>query len=251
VRGLTRGFGFAFRGFSYLMRHSDLWPTALLPILINVLVFAGGLTAYVYFFPRILDVFVNYPEVWWQWVVYVLAIILLVAVAAVVVVFGFTLLGCLVAGPFLDMLSERVEKKEGRPDTRTNLRQFFGDTWSTVTFTVLVLLLFVSTQLLLLLLWFVPVVGGILYAVLSPLTGGFLLALEFFNLPLTRRRTGTRDQINFAWRYKSHAVGFGLAVFLTTLVPLLNFLLLPVAAIGATLLVRELENENDHAPASG
>lgn len=251
MKNLARGFGSAFRGISYLLKNTDLWPFAALPVLINVVIFAGGLWAYIHFFPQILHYFVDDPAVWWQWIVYVLVVLVLIGVAALVSIFGFTVAGCVIAAPFLDTLSEKVEAKEGRTFESAGVRGMVADILRGLKFAVLVLVLFAVTQLMLVALWLVPGVGGIVYAVLAPLGGAFFFALEFFNLPLNRRRIAPRDQLSFAWRHKTAAVGFGLAVFLTTLVPLLNFLLLPAAAVGATLLIRQLEDEKANATQAG
>ena len=75
--------------------------------------------------------------------------------------------------------------------------------------------------------------------------------MQFFDYPLGRRRLTTRARYRFVNQHRAEAVGFGLAVFLTTLVPLLNFVMLPVAAVGATLLVRTLEEEDARPSAAG
>jgi CysZ protein len=248
---LFTGFRFAFRGIGFLGGNRDLWGTAILPVLINAVVFVGGLITYIVFFPDILHWLVDYPQAWWQWIVYVLAILLLVAVAALVIVFGFTLIGCVIAAPFLDTLSEKVERKEGWTAEPAGVRQSLRDIFGSMRFALMVLALFAISQGLLLLLLLLPGLGAVAYGVLAPLLGGFFFALEFFNLPLARRRLSAGAQIRYALDNLGYTVGFGVAVFFTTLVPLLNFLLLPAAAVGATLLVRELEKPPSETSSTG
>lgn len=246
MKRLARGFGYVFRGLSYLFGHHDLWSLALLPVLLDVLLFAGGAGAFIYYFPQLLHAIVNEPQIWYQWILYALAALLLVAAFALVVIFGFTAIGCVIAAPFLEALSEKVEIHEGWRALSGGVRQALSDIVGSLRTALLVIVLFLASQATLLLLLFVPVLGQIAYAVLAPPVGGFFLAVQFFDPPLGRRRLAAGARLAVLWRHKLETTGFGLAIFLSTLAPLLNFMLLPAAAIGATLLLRQWEID-DHA----
>ncbi|HPQ69763.1 MAG TPA: EI24 domain-containing protein [bacterium] len=252
MKRLTDGFFTAFRGLSYLAGNSSLWTLAVLPVLLNIVLFIGGIWAYVHFFPDLLGAIMDQPDAWYMWIVYVLLILLLVVAFALVVIFSFTLLGCIIAAPFLDLLSEKVERLLGRQGPERGLRGAIADMGNGVVMSLVTLTLFIVTQLALLLLWLVPVVGQIVYAVLSPLAGGLFFGAEFFDFPLGHRDLTAARRWAFVREHLPEAIGFGLAVFMTTLVPLLNFLMLPAATVGATLLVDRLEKEKaPDAPHAG
>jgi CysZ protein len=251
MKRLARGFSFAWRGIAHLAGQSSLWKIAALPIALNIVLFVIGIVVYVHFFPDLLAKFMGRPEIWYMWIVYVLVIILLVmAFALFFIVFGFTVVGCARAGPFLDLLSEKVERQLGREEPERSLRQALAGMTRGLIFSLVTLALFVASQLLILALWMLPVVGQIASAVLSPLAEAYFFAAEFFDFPLGRRGLSTCARYRFVNRHRPEAVGFGLAVFLTTLIPLLNFFMLPAAAVGATLLVRALEEDEAHASAA-
>jgi uncharacterized protein involved in cysteine biosynthesis len=152
VQRLVRGFSFAVNGFRYLTRHRDLWTISLLPIVLNVLLFVSGVVAFVAYYSRLLHAIVPAPTLWYQWILYAVVAVLLIAVFALVVVFGFTIIGCALAAPFLDTLSERVEVKEGRAERPFALRTIAGDILRSARTAFLVLLCFGVSQVVLLLL---------------------------------------------------------------------------------------------------
>lgn len=250
-RGLARGFRFAFRGLSYLLSQTSLWGLAALPVLLNILLFGGGIWTLIHFFPDLLGQFMDRPEVWYWWIAYVLLALILVLAFALLIIFSFTALGCALAGPFLDLLSERVERQLGRTEESLKIGELAKEIGKGLVTSVAAVVLLLLGQLLLLLLWFVPVVGHLVYLVANPLLGAYFFAVEFFDFPLGRRRLTTAQRFRFINRHKGESVGFGLAVFLTTMIPLLNFLMMPAATVGATMLVRELEGEESDASIPG
>ncbi len=247
---LVRGFGFAWRGLSHLLGNTRLWKWAGLPILLNIFLFVVATSVYVRFFPDLLHKIMARPDVWYLWIVYVLVIVLLVVAFALLVLFTFTMVGCILAAPFLDVLSERVENQLGSLETERSLREALSGMMRGLATSLAMLLLLVATQVAIFAVSFVPVVGQVVALVAGPLSGALFFAIEFFDFPLGRRNLRPRERFGFVNRHRAEAIGFGLAVFLTTLVPLLNFLALPVAAVGATLLVRALEEEDARPPAA-
>ena len=117
---LARGFGYAWRGLSHLAGRPNLWKFAALPVILNTLLFIVAGWAYVHFFPDLLHKIMHRPEVWYLWIVYVLVIVLLLVAFALLVLFTFTMVGCALAGPFLDLLSDRVEQQLGRVEAIIN-----------------------------------------------------------------------------------------------------------------------------------
>ena len=63
-----------------------------------------------------------------------------------------------------------------------------------------------------------------------------LLALEYADYPLGNRGLSFRDQRQLLRQHWPLTLGFGGMVLVLTLIPLLNFLAMPAAVIGATLM---------------
>jgi CysZ protein len=152
-----------------------------------------------------------------------------------VLFFSFVFVGTALAAPFLEILSARVEEvvQGARAPLRPpqGLREFVR----VVGHTILLLVFWLG----LLLLSFLPGLGHMLWLVGSWL----LLAYNFAAFALERRRWSFREQWRRLLRAWAATLGFGAAVFVLLLLPLLGLVLLPTAAVGGTLLVLEIERQ--------
>src|SRR5207237_835121 len=87
----------------------------------------------------------------------------------------------------------------------------------------------------------VPAVGSAAYAVLSSLWVAWCLSGEYLSGPLGRHLM-TFGQVQRVMRARPLAcVGFGGALYVLLWLPVLNFFLVPIAVVGATLLARALK----------
>ncbi len=172
------------------------------------------------------------------WIIWVLALALLLAANGLVLM----LVGQAVASPFLDMISERVEAIVlGEKVTPFNLKRLFAAVMMALADLVWGLVFLAVVNLPIFLVGLVPVVGTVPAAVASFCFSALLLAQEFVGLPLTRQLWGYRARWRVVWRNKWLAVGFGSSCMGLLLVPGLNLVLLPLAAVGGTLLFCDLE----------
>jgi CysZ protein len=80
------------------------------------------------------------------------------------------------------------------------------------------------------------VVGLLASGVLAVFTV-WMLALEYLDFPLGNRGLLFPEQRELAAQHRWVVLGFGSAVFLLTLIPLVNFTVMPAAVAGATRLV--------------
>jgi CysZ protein len=189
------------------------------------------------------------PDAWygWLWVAPLRALAwlaqwILVAAFAVVVYLSFTLVGGVLASPFLDELSRRVEWlrtgqvcEGGENGLIGTLRVSLSVAWQEAKRAVF----FLSMQGLILSLGLVP---GLQLLVL-PLALGFsalFLPLDYAGYTLDRRGTPFRARRRWVWENRIPVGVFGGAALLTFGVPGLNFLALPWLVTAATLLALEI-----------
>lgn len=256
---LAQGLGALPRGLMFLVKNPRLWPLSVLPLLINLVVYLGmAYLAVVYLLPWLVDSLTPtaLPGFLAKFgdalirilraVIYFICVILMVVLGAV----SFTGVGTILAAPFNDFLSEAVEGiLRHEPSTRAltlgNLMEDLARTVLQATWkSAIVLATFILTLPLLL----VPVVGAVVYTVLNGVVATWFMALEYIDLPMGRAGWTLPERRQWAGKRRSVVFGFGGAVYLTMLVPLLNFLLMPAAVAGGTLLFVELE---DAAKAGG
>ena len=77
----------------------------------------------------------------------------------------------------------------------------------------------------------------------------FFLAVDFLDYPLERRGLSLRAKLAFVGRMGLTGIGFGATVLAMGIVPLLNLALLPLAAVGGTLLFWDRAHDESHPAA--
>ena len=236
---LTQGASYALTGLRWLPK-AGLRGFVALPLLINSGLFGLGIWWSTGQFER-LDQAVQrgLPEwlAWLHWLLWPLFIL----TALVVVFYTFTVLANVIAAPFNGLLAARVEKLANPGSARP--RPPVEPTWKELALSPLrelnKLLYFIGWAIPLLLLSFAPIVN-VAAPVLWVLFSAWMLALEYADYPLGQRGLTFREQRRLLRRHWPLTLGFGGMTLLLTLIPVLNFLVMPAAVIGATLMwVRE------------
>ncbi len=235
VRQFFAGFLLPLRGGLLLLRQRRLLAVAAAPLLLDVLLYLAAFLLVVHYYEEWFGLLWAQPTAWYWYAGYVVlrfgAFLLLLAL----LFFSFVFVGTAVAAPFLEVLSARVEQLLQAQETTapTPRLSWLQESLRALGHAILLLGLWLGV----LPLSFVPVLGPPLWLVISWL----FLAYNFATFAFARRPWSFREQ----WRRLLHAwaatLGFGAAVFLILLVPLLGLVLLPTAAVGGALLVRMLD----------
>ena len=238
------------RAIGLLARERSLWLWAALPFLVTLLTFGAACWFY---FEFALDPLVGWiagalavedPAHWyaWLWIGPIRALAWAIRWALVLIFFVvtymlFTAVGGVVASPFLDSLSLRVEQivTGAAPEAEGGL----GAALASMREEGKRVLVLASAALGFALLGLVPVVG-LVSAPLAVVFAAFFLPLEYTGYVLDRRSVPFRERRLWLWSCRGATVPFGLAAFGTFLVPGLNFLALPVLVTAGTLLTLDL-----------
>ncbi len=150
----------------------------------------------------------------------------------------------LVAVPFNDRLSNDVELQVLGPlDEPFDLRVMLGDLLMSLRHTLAGLLLWATLLFLLFLLNLVPGIGSIVGTAGSVLVSCVLLARETMDGCMSRRRLGFLHKLRVVRANLWLCVGLGFGAWLGMWVPLMNFLVLPMAVAGGTRMFCWLELE--------
>ncbi len=228
----VHGAHYAFRGLR-LLTHPRLRPFVLVPLAINLVLFGGGL----WWGGRELDAFLEaqiarLPEwlTWLQWLI----VPLIVIAAALVMFYGFTLVANVLGSPFNGVLAERVEDLLD-PSVQRSQRPLWKDLIAAPLAELRKLVYFVGWAVPLLLLLLVPGLN-LVFPFLWAVFGAWMLALAYLDYPLGNHGLDFAAQRRAAAGHRRLTLGFGFGVLAMTLVPGLNFVAMPAAVIGATLL---------------
>lgn len=218
-----------------LVAEPGLRRFVVIPFLVNVVVFAGAIVFAWNRFDAWLETLL--PD-WLAWAEFLL-LPLLVLLLLLIVFFTFTFVANFLAGPFNGRLAEKVEARlTGRapasadePLMKSIVRDF-GAELRRLVYTL-------AWMVPILVLSFIPVLNLLAFAL-----GAWLLATEYADYPMGNHGIRFSEQRQVLKRRRAAAMGFGAALTLMTLVPVLNFLAMPAGVAGATVLwVREFAEQ--------
>jgi len=256
VTSIVRGSIYPLRGVAFLWRQRQLWKYAALPLVINFVFVAIAATVLVVYFDDLFAWITAFtelrrPEVWHQWIGFVLfgalkyaigAALLVASVVAVYLV--FLVLGGILAAPFNDALSQRTEliqRGQTPPEEDFSVGRLFKEGTVAIVEEVRKAGFFLGCFALIITVNLVPVVGTAIYPILSGAFAMLFASLEFVDFTMSRRKLRFAAKRAFVVRHKRPMFGFGAVMFGGLAVPVLNLFFLPIGAIAGTLLYLDLE----------
>ncbi len=243
VPGFFAAATYPVRGLLHLLRTPRLWKLALLPFLVNLVLYTL-IAAFLFWFvsEKLLGDWLSGWPSWARWIAGIVAVLSALALMA----FSFTILGNIVASPLLDFLAERaLADLRGRPLPEGG--PWYVEAVRSVGRQILKLVLFGGIQLVLLLVLLIPVVG-VVHPVLSAVVTIFFLALEYLEYPLAADRVPFCGRFGYLFRHFRTAFGLGGSLFVIVLIPIVGYFALPACVVGATLLYRDLELREGEGP---
>jgi CysZ protein len=237
MKDLFTGAGYMLEGFS-LLRKPGLRRFVLMPLLINILLF-GGLIGWAYGWVdgSSRAMLSGLPE-WLHWLRYIVVPVF-VLTSLVVIFYGFSMLANLIAAPFNGLLAEAVECHLTGKSMQGDWRQLLRDIVPSIMSELRKLLYFALRALPLLLLLLVPLVN-VAASVLWVLFSAWMMTVQYMDYPMANHQLFFKDQRARLRKRPLLAWSFGGLVMLCTLVPVINFIIMPAAVAGATAIwVRE------------
>ena len=216
-------------GFRLLTRRGVRRYVAI-PLAANTLLFAGMLWFLGDRFGQLTQWLLGYLPEWLGWLTW-LFWGLFALTAGIMLFFGFSLLANLIGAPFNGYLAAAVEEHL----TGTRPPESPNSIWREALVAVGGELLKWSYYLL----WMIPLwLASLLLAPAAPLLwflfGAWMYSIEYTGYPLGNHGLTFRGIRRSLRNRRGLALGFGGAVTLATMTPLLNFLVMPAAVAGAT-----------------
>ena len=213
-----------------------------MPLVINSVLFAGLIWfGYDQFSPLVDKLMSSIPSM----LGFLSGIIWLVisTFTAIFVFFTFTPIANIVAAPFNALLSEKIETRLSGKEISSNT-SFINLVRTSVLSQLgkLVYILFWSAALLLI--SFIPLIN-FAAPFLWVIFGSWMMSLEYLDYPMGNHELDFKQEKQILAARKGLALGYGSSVMVLTSIPLLNFIVMPVAVAGATLLwVEQLNAES-------
>ena len=231
VKDLFSGCGYVITGFKLILK-PGIRLFALIPVLVNTLLFAG----LIFYGANQLSSLIHYLSSLWAWAEWFSWLLwpLFIIIILIVVFFCFSIVANLIAAPFNGFLAEAVENMLTGKNTNNpiNLAKLPAELLAAFISESRKFVYFIVRAIPLFLLLAIPFIGPAIWF----LFGAWMLALEYLEFPLsnngllfseTREVLTARRQLTF---------GFGMGVMFISIIPIVNFIAMPVAVIGATKL---------------
>jgi CysZ protein len=250
------GFALPAAALRLLLRERRLWPLAAVPLLLSALAVLGALAAVTVWAGPLHGLVTGlFPslraETWveWLWVgplgalYFVLGKLLFLLAAALAVVVAFALAG-LLAAPFQDALSRRVEALvAGRVEERaaSGLGGLLREGGRALREEARRLAFFLSASAAIAGFGLLIPGGQLLAAPALVALSMAFLTLDYAGYTLDRRGARFADKRRWLARHPGASLGFGGAALLLCAVPGLNLLALPVLVVAGTLLALRSE----------
>jgi CysZ protein len=238
------GVAYFFQGLGLIFR-PGIRPYVIIPLVINTLLFGGLIWFGATQFEALLDWLMPELPNWLQWLEW-LFWILFAASVLLIMFFAFTLLANVVAGPFNGLLAEAVERQlTGKaPGGDGGWKKMLQEFLPTLLDEVRKLVYFIAWSIPFLVLFLIPVIN-VAAPFLWLIFSAWMLALEYADYPMGNHGLRAQEQKQRLGQKRFLSLGFGGTVTLATMIPIFNFLVMPAAVAGATVLwVRQLRNED-------
>ena len=237
------GAGYLIEGMK-LIAQPGLRRFVLIPLLVNILVFSAAIWYGITWFESFLVWMESKIPAWLQWLDWILWPLFILALL-ILVFYSFTLVANLLASPFNGLLAEKVELHL----TGRSLNE--GGGWTKALVELVPTLLDELRKLAFAALLAIPflvlfLIPGINLAApfLWFLYTAWVLALEYSDYPMGNNGLKFSEMRARLRRRRVLGLGFGAATAGLTMVPVLNFIVMPSAVAGATAMwVKELSGE--------
>jgi len=237
----TSGAGYLKRGFD-LIRQPGLRRFAVLPVVVNVIVFALVFWLGYSLLGSLMDRFIGAGDGWWSGALRLVLWLLLLMIGGAGVFFGFTAVANIVGAPFNGYLAEAVEHKlsgKGPPSQsmgdilKTFPRVMLNEARKVIYFAFIGLVVWIAPMVIT---GAIPGLNVVVGSAVSVLFLAWMNAVEYIDYPMSSRNVPFKQVRKTVGSRRWLCLGFGGAVLLCMAIPVLNLITMPAAVAGATAL---------------
>jgi len=238
--GFGAGLRALFEGYRYLLRTPDIWPLALVPIVVAlVLATIFGVIAV----KGVLWLVATYlsgndPSTYWAIALVFIRIIAVLLALAAALFLAFAL-GKPISGPVLERIVRRVSKDLGAP--QWPIPTLVQDVFRSLQSSFLALAVTLPFLVPLVAIGMIVPAAAVVTTPLQFVVTALGAAWDFCDYPLSIRGTRVAERIKFVRRNKGAVAGFALGLGLLLLLPCTLLIVLPAGVIGAAHLTVVLE----------
>lgn len=237
----ARGINYFFQGLLLLTKPKLRW-FVIIPLIINISVFALLIHLFIDQMDIWIDMIIAKLPAWLyflEWLIWTISVLLIL----VILFYGFSLLANIISAPFNGILSEQTERYlKGNvvedPMTIMDMLKMFP---RTILRELQKILYYIPRMLVVLVLSLLfPPAAPFLWFIL----GAIMMTIMYCDYPMDNHHIDFKNMCKSLNKKPLTSNGFGAIVMLATMIPVINFIVMPAAVCGATAYwVKELEAE--------
>lgn len=241
---LATGAKFLFSGFA-LLKRPKIKRFVIIPLCLNIILFTGMMFIAMHFFGELNQWLLTKLPSWLQWLSYIMWIFFGLGFLFVAG-FTFTTVASIVGAPFNALLAEQVElilTGNAPPSSRETMLTTVKDVPRILKRQMSILAYFIPRAAVLLILFVIPFVS----IIASPcwfIFSAWSISLQYMDYPMDNHKIPLPMMRHRARDKRWTSLGFGLITMLLTLIPIVNFFVMPAAVAGATLMFIEAQKDN-------
>lgn len=231
-----------FTGASYFINGLSLINTnrirryVLIPLLINIVIFSAGLWFAISQFEVFIDWALSDLHSWFSWLEWILWPLFALTFYGVVF-FSFSIVANILAAPFNGPLAAAIERRLTGEQNAVTSKPFIEEAKYAIGNELIKLkhslYLMMPLAFLSLMSLAFPLISPLI-AVLWMVYTVWILTLEYADFPMANHGMAFRHIREKLAEKRLLSLGFGSMVMIATLIPVINFLVMPVAVAGAT-----------------
>lgn len=233
-------------GISYLFKavplltQKGLKTYVIIPLIINIVFFSIGIYFGFSYFGEYMAKMLDTSGLW-NWVAAIVGFIkpllyLLFGMTLFVLIFyTFSIMANIIAAPFNSLLAEATEKHlTGKPlDDSGGFKKIMKDIIPTIMSEMgkLVYMLLWSIPFLIML-FIIPIIGPVIWFLFT----AWMMSLQYMDYPMGNHQIKFPRQRSLQGKQRLFSLGFGSVTMGASMIPFVNFIIMPTAVIAATMI---------------
>ncbi|MHB1948603.1 MAG: sulfate transporter CysZ [Gammaproteobacteria bacterium] len=228
-----KGVNYLFDGFKLLLK-PGIKRFVIIPLLINIILFATLFILAKHYFGVFNHWFTLHLPHWLAWLGSILWVIFFFGFF-LVMIYTFVTLANLIAAPFNSLLAEKVQLYLTGKVQEQSLLSTLKDVPRIMGRQLAILGYYLPRAIVVLILFFVPVIQ-LVAAIIWFLFNASFMTITYIDYPTDNNRIPLRVILMQLKSARWLSLGFGSAVLVLTMIPVVNFFVIPAAVAGATKL---------------
>ncbi len=245
IKNRIFSFRYFFKAFSFIKGHKSLLRYVFLQILITMVSYIASFSFVVInfanFFNQTLGFETWLSQAWYYTLLYYLLLIIFFILAMILVFFVTMMLLSAIFAPLNSLMADKVYTLYTGKELPKPSHRFFKQTLISIGYEIQKIIVFSLIMIVIFFTFFIPIIGPVIFSVLSIFFTIFGLVFESFDYSMEREELKIKKRIFKVLKEPLVISSFGLAFYLFFLIPLVNFVAWPILITSGTMLYEDLK----------